>query len=106
VAALRGRRARGPGAREAPGPDAVSELRRALARSGHAPEARTTLDALAGRFAGTPAEGYVRALAAARYGGARRGPTRAQRAGLRRALAARGGPLGRVRAWWALPPRA
>jgi hypothetical protein len=32
-------------------------------------------------------------------------PTRAQRRGLRTELGRGGGLLGRLRAWWALPPR-
>jgi len=32
-------------------------------------------------------------------------PTRAQRRGLRSELGRGGGILGRIRAWWALPPR-
>ena len=64
-----------------------------------------TLDALALRLDGTPAQGYVQALAAARYGYGERAPTRAERAALRHELGAGLGFGGRVRAWWALPPR-
>jgi len=85
----------------------LADLRRALRRSGRAAHPDVTLAALARGFAGTPAEGYVRELAAVRYGYgyAMRAPTRAQRAGLRRELARGLGAGGRVRAWWALPPR-
>jgi len=85
----------------------LADLRRALRRSGPAAYPHTTLDALAQGFAGTPAEGYVRELAAVRYGYgyATGAPTRAQRAGLRRELARGLGARGRLRAWWALPPQ-
>ncbi len=65
-----------------------------------------TLSALEDRFASfPPAAGYVRALRAQRYAAAGEGPTPAQRRGLRRALARGRGLGGRLRAWWALPPR-
>ncbi len=83
----------------------LAELRRALRRSGRARSPHTTLDALARTWRGTPAEGYVRALAAARYGYGDARPTPAQRAALRRQLAAGAGLRGRARAWWALPPK-
>jgi transglutaminase-like putative cysteine protease len=84
----------------------LGELQRALRRSGRSPAAPTTLEALAARWRGTAAEGYVRAIAAARYGyGDGRGPTAPQRAALRRELAAGAGLRGRLRSWWALPPR-
>jgi len=83
----------------------LADLRRALRRSGRAAQVDVTLEALARRFAGTPAEGYVRGLAAVRYGYGTGAPTRAQRAGLRRELARGLGAGGRVRAWWALPPQ-
>jgi transglutaminase-like putative cysteine protease len=83
----------------------VAELRRALQRSGHAAQPQLTLEALAQRFAGTVAENYVRLLAAARYGYGVERPSRAQRAGLRRELAAGLGLRGQLRAWRALPPR-
>jgi protein-glutamine gamma-glutamyltransferase len=83
----------------------VAELRRALQRSGRAAQPQLTLEALAQRFAGTVAEGYVRVLAAARSGYGVEHPSRAQRAGLRRELAAGLGLRGQLRAWRALPPR-
>jgi len=83
----------------------LAELMRALRRSGRAPSPRLTLAALAERYAGTPAQDYVNTLAAARYGYTERRPTRAQRAALRRELGAGLGPRGRLRAWWALPPK-
>jgi hypothetical protein len=84
----------------------LAELRRALRRAGRGVSPQTTLEALAERWRGTPAEGYVRVLAAARYGYGDVRPTAAQRAAVRRELAAGGGVAGRLRAWWALPPRA
>jgi transglutaminase-like putative cysteine protease len=85
--------------------DELAELRRALRRSSRDPGPPLTLEQLAGRFAGTPAEGYVRALAGTRYGYETDPPTRDQRAALRRELGAGLGARGRLRAWWALPPR-
>jgi hypothetical protein len=100
IAGLVARRRRGGG------PDAdLAELRRALRRSGRPPPPPLTLAALAGRLAGTPAEAYVRAVAAARYGYGSARPTRAQRAALRRELGAGLGGRGWLRAWWALPPK-
>jgi transglutaminase-like putative cysteine protease len=96
------RRRRGDGGGEQ---DELAELRRALRRSGRPPEPQLTLASLAHRLDGTPAEGYVRTLAAARYGYAAARPSRDQRAALRRELAAGLGLRGRLRAWWALPPR-
>jgi hypothetical protein len=84
--------------------DELAELRVALHRSGREPQPDLTLELLARRFAGTPAEGYLRTLAGARYGYEPGSPTREQRAALRRELGAGLGVRGRLRAWWALPP--
>ena len=87
-------------------PPALSEFERALKRTRRTPAPGTTLHALELSFAGTPAAaGYVRALRESRYRDAPARPTRAQRRGLRSELGRGGGVLGRVRAWWALPPR-
>ena len=86
--------------------DELAELRRALRRSGRDPQPQLTLELLARRLAGTGAESYVRTLVAARYGYETARPTGDQRAALRRELAAGLGLRGRLRAWWALPPRA
>ena len=87
-------------------PPALSELERALRRTRREPAPGTTLHALEARFAQTPAAaGYVRALRESRYRDAPGHPTRAQRRGLRSELGRGGGILGRLRAWWALPPR-
>jgi hypothetical protein len=83
----------------------LAELHRALRRSRRSPPPQLTLDALALRLHGTPAQAYVRTLAAARYGYGDGRPTAAQRAALRRELGAGLGMAGRIRAWWALPPR-
>jgi hypothetical protein len=83
----------------------VSELERALARSGRPLAPGTTLRELEHRFRSSPgAAGYVRALRLERYGGAGEPPTRAQRRALRARLAEGLGPTGRLRALWALPP--
>jgi len=87
-------------------PFEIAELERALRRSGRTLTPETTLTALERRFSYSPgASGYVRALAERRYAGHGDGPTREQRRALRRALAAGLGPLARLRALWALPPR-
>ena len=86
--------------------EGLAELQRALRRSGRPPAPQTTLDALAARYRPSAAEGYVRALVAARYGYGAQRPTPAQRAALRRELASGLGVRGQLRAWWALPPRA
>ena len=103
LAVRRRRRERAHAADPVAGP--LAELQRALRRSGIAPSPQTTLETLAARFRETPAEGYMRTLAAARYGYGTDRPTPAQRAGLRRALGAGRGARRRLRAWWALPPR-
>jgi transglutaminase-like putative cysteine protease len=87
-------------------PPALSELERALRRTRREPAPGTTLHALEARFEATPAAaGYVRALRESRYRDAPAHPTRAQRRGLRSELGRGAGLLGRIRAWWALPPR-
>jgi hypothetical protein len=98
-----GARRRGP----APPDGETGELERALRRCGRPAGPATTLRALERRFRGDPdALGYLRALAAHRYAARGTGPTAAQRAGLRRALARGLGGRGWIRALWALPPRA
>jgi protein-glutamine gamma-glutamyltransferase len=86
---------------------ALAELRRALQRSGRSVAPGTTLRALEQRFAGSPeAEAYLRALRLERYAAEPPGaPTGAGRAALRRELGSGLGLRGRLRAWWALPPR-
>lgn len=96
------------GARTPRGADPLlAELEVALHRTGRPAPAGTTLRTLEQRFAGSPdAVGYLRALREARFGHDDAGPTAAQRTGLRRELARGLGPAGRLRALWALPPRA
>ncbi len=104
LAVLR-RRRRGPFDADDAGAGALAELRRALRRTGRSPSPHTTLETLAARYRDTAAEGYLRALTAARYGYGAGRPTPAQRAALRRVLASGRGVRGQLRAWWALPPR-
>jgi transglutaminase-like putative cysteine protease len=86
---------------------AIAELERALRRTRRHPGPETTLRSLEDRFARSPAAvGYVRAVRDLRYGGRPAVPTAAQRRGLRAELARGMGLTGRLRAWWALPPRA
>ncbi len=88
-------------------PPALSELERALKRTRRQPAPGTTLHALERTFQQhTPAAaGYVKALRESRYRDEPAQPTRAQRRGLRSELGRGGGVTGRLRAWWALPPR-
>ena len=87
----------------------LAELRSALERMGHEVPPQTTLSALERRLrtlVGPAAARYVAALQARRYGPPGSDPPgRAERAALRRELAASGGRLGRLRAFLALPPR-
>ena len=85
---------------------AVAELEEALRRARRPQPTGTTLRQLEQLLGGSPdAVGYLRALSAARYGPATALPTPAQRRRLRRALAGSSGVRGRLRAWWALPPK-
>jgi hypothetical protein len=89
-----------------PGERLVAELERALARSGRPLAGGVTLAALERRLSGSPdAAAYVRALRLQRFGAAAKAPTPAQRRALRAQLRLGLGPLGRLRALWALPPR-
>jgi transglutaminase-like putative cysteine protease len=97
------RRGRLPGGPLAP---ELAELQRALHRTGRTPAAPTTLTALEEVLGGSDAaRGYLRALRDQRFRGAGAGPTAVQRRALRHELAAGLGLRGRLRAWWALPPR-
>jgi protein-glutamine gamma-glutamyltransferase len=80
---------------------------RALRRSGRMPATGMTLTRLEKVLGGSQAAlGYLRAVREHRYASAGAPvPTRAQRRALRAELGAGLGPLGRLRAWWALPPR-
>jgi protein-glutamine gamma-glutamyltransferase len=102
---------RGTVALTGPGEALVAELERAMRRSGRPVADGVTLASLEQRFERSPgAIRYLRSVRLARYaaGGPGGGPapTREERHALRRQLAAGLGPLGRLRALWALPPRA
>jgi transglutaminase-like putative cysteine protease len=89
-----------------PAAAALDELERALRRSRRHPGPGTTLRSLEDRFARSPAAaGYVRAVRELRYEAGPGPPTKAQRRGLRSELGRGSGLAGRLRAWWALPPR-
>lgn len=94
--------ARAPGeARDAQ----LAELERALERSGRALRPDTTLGELERRL-GPGAADYLRALAERRFAApGAPGPGAAERRELRDALGRGLGAAGRLRAWWALPPR-
>lgn len=83
------------------------ELVRALRRSGRLPRDGMTLVRLETVLGGeADAQGYLRAVRERRYSNPDAPPpTRDQRRALRRVLSAGLGPLGRLRGWWALPPR-
>jgi protein-glutamine gamma-glutamyltransferase len=84
----------------------VSELERALARAGRPIQRGVTLHALEQRFRSSPeAAGYVRTLRLARFAGEPKLPRRSQRRALRVQLATGLGLTGKLRSWWALPPR-
>jgi len=107
-AALAGaRRRRGAGRDDDP---QLAELLRALRRTGRAPAPGTTLAGLEHALRhDRGAVDYLRAIRAARYGppgtGPAVGPSSRARRALRGALGEGLGPVGRLRAWWALPPR-
>ena len=84
----------------------LAELERALRRAGRPISAGVTLAGLERRFLSAPgAAAYIRAIRLERFGGARTAPTRAQRRALRATLRSGLGPLGGLRALWALPPQ-
>jgi hypothetical protein len=90
----------------APGEAELAELERAFARAARPLPPGVTLLALERRLAASPdAAGYVRALRVARFGDGVREPAPEQRRALRAQLRGGLGPLGRLRALWALPPR-
>jgi hypothetical protein len=92
--------------REARRTDLLSELERALARTGRPLQDGITLIALERRLHSAPdAEAYIRTLRLARYGAGGETPSSAQRRALRRELGRGLGFIGRMRALWALPPR-
>jgi transglutaminase-like putative cysteine protease len=101
VAVVRHRRR--PRAEGADGP--LAELERALRRAGRNLGPGVTLTALERAFTTPAAAGYVRTLREQRYRDESSAPTAAQRRALRSELARGQGPIGRIRALWALPPR-
>ncbi|MBV8430304.1 MAG: hypothetical protein JO244_04030 [Solirubrobacterales bacterium] len=87
-------------------PALVSELERGMARSGRPLSPDATLVQLEARLGeSSQAAEYARSLRLVRFAGADTLPSPAQRRALRRELALGLGPLGWLRAWWALPPR-
>ena len=85
---------------------AVADLVTAMRRAGRPVTPGTTLIELERRFGGSSGtDSYLAALRAARYGTATSAPSADQRRAFRRDLAAGLGWRGRLRAWWALPPR-
>jgi transglutaminase-like putative cysteine protease len=86
--------------------DRLGELERALARTGRPLPGGATLVSLETRFHGSPdAAAYVRALRLERYGHPAGAPTSSGRRAVRSELASGLGVAGRLRAFWALPPR-
>jgi transglutaminase-like putative cysteine protease len=85
---------------------AIWELETALHRSGRATPTGTTLRQLEQKLglSGEAAE-YVRAIRSSRYAPRPVSPTNRQRKALRRELASGQGWAGRLRTFWALPPR-
>jgi protein-glutamine gamma-glutamyltransferase len=84
----------------------LAELERALRRARRAPRPGTTLNALEAAFGRSPAAaGYVRAIRDQRYGGRPVDPPPAGRRAVRSELGRGGGLAGRLRAWWAMPPK-
>ena len=87
-------------------PAALAELERAFARTGRPLEPGVTLARLERRLSSSPgAVEYVRGLRLARFAGGAGTLSAPQRRALRVALGEGLGPVGWVRALWALPPR-
>jgi protein-glutamine gamma-glutamyltransferase len=85
---------------------AIWELETALHRTGRATPTGTTLRQLEQRLGlSGEAAAYVRAIRSSRYAPRPMPPTNAQRKALRRELASGQGWAGRLRTFWALPPR-
>jgi transglutaminase-like putative cysteine protease len=84
----------------------LAELERALRVSGRPAAPATTLTDLERLLgASTDARGYLRAVAAQRFAASGAPPTERQRRAMRHELASGLGRIGRLRAWWAMPPR-
>jgi transglutaminase-like putative cysteine protease len=92
--------------RPVPSDPLLAELERALRLTGRPPQPPLTLAQLERRLRTSPAAAaYVGALRAARFGFGAAATTGAQRRALREELARGLGVGGRLRAFWALPPR-
>jgi transglutaminase-like putative cysteine protease len=84
----------------------VQELERALRRARRPAPPGATLNALERSFGASPAAaGYVRALREQRYCPRAAPPSPSGRRAVRAELGRGGGLRGRLRAWWAMPPR-
>jgi transglutaminase-like putative cysteine protease len=84
----------------------LDDLELALHRARRDPRPGATLQSLEDAMSGAPgAAAFVRAVREARYSPRPAEPTPAQRRALRAELGRGGGLVGRLRAWWALPPR-
>jgi Transglutaminase-like superfamily/TgpA N-terminal domain len=91
---------------EPTGEELVMELERALARSGRPLAGGVTLTTLERRFRSSPAAAaYIRQVRLSRFAGSAEAPSQSGRRALRATLGAGLGPVGRLRALWALPPR-
>jgi protein-glutamine gamma-glutamyltransferase len=91
---------------EPTGEERVLELEHALARSGRPLAGGVTLATLELRFRTSPAAAaYIRQVRLARFAGSPVAPSETGRRALRATLGAGLGPIGRLRALWALPPR-
>jgi hypothetical protein len=95
------------GTRPLRGGDAMlAELEQALMRTGRTLPPGSTLSAIERRLGpDTDAAAYVRALRLQRFAGRGEAPTARQRRALRAQLGTGLGPLGWLRALWAVPPR-
>jgi transglutaminase-like putative cysteine protease len=86
--------------------DPVEELVRAFVRTGRPLDPAATLAGLERRLSySSDAAAYLRHIRLARFSEARQPTSLRERRALRQALGHNLGPLGRLRAWWALPPR-
>jgi protein-glutamine gamma-glutamyltransferase len=84
----------------------LDDLALALRRARRDPSPGATLQTLEDAMSGAPgAAAFVRAVRESRYSPRAAAPTPAQRRALRAELGRGGGLAGRLRAWWALPPR-
>jgi hypothetical protein len=93
-------------ASEPSGDELVLELERALARCGRPLAGGVTLAVLERRFRSSPgAAAYIREVRLSRFAGRQEPPSESGRRALRATLGNGLGPVGRLRALWALPPR-